>query len=932
MKPILYVLLLPIIALALPPQTQSNTSPKAGNEATHLAPHTPIATRGETIYAVSAGGGTVLQRTITNREWTPVAIPHHFRQISGLSVSGDDLFIVDALEPAVYLVSLKDFQPQPLHVGPPLQQPSEISVVGDHVFVLDRAEPVLLDMFRGEVTRVEFKSGLPISRGTYLGSFGDSLVVAAPDQGAILVLSHVTSETEGTLTELVCKDPRCLTSVNKSPVEPLTDVLPQTEKIDRIRHPGSVALAEGIVYFVDRGNASVAASSSRVFRPVELLFSDHRVKRPGRIALTSTSIVILDDSTNDVAIWPLLVPAEIVVDVKTSESLSAIYGYLFRNNILPTKITGLDDSVEKTLRNERALLSPYVPSLDIVICGLNPTLCKNGSVKRTLRDQTPIVVPNLYSESYIDAMVLKLDGTHALKKDVDRSIRSPELGLWKTEQKLRQMNPQFKRKVLSIRDQRNGTFIIPVEHVRYVAAVLDRDLEKPTSDLSAVASRHKSLTVHSLQEVQAVPQQDAVKALMVKKDKSSFQDAYDRMLRTINYIHPNGGRIPYIGVAEKDIECENPDFEQSVCMENPDVLQSIPQSAAVNAIQKFSDRFRDFDKLDHGTAIAAIIGARHTDFSGKGLIAPEARVVPLSTEDTELGEDIRKAFNVRNAHIFNLSLSFKEGQIPKTLAKYMSGSPSAAAYRAAALFIISAPDDGKPVCGERVVYPICWGLQPNVLVVAGSLIDGSGLIPNDGGSNWGKAYVHVAAPGVGFGVSGRNGNYVPIAGTSFAAPLVTATAALLYEQNIDNPVLIKQRIIATSDPVSGYEDRVFGGLLNVSLAVSNPKRGLLVDEHKNTKVIDVVPGQFLYIVWSSGSITLPLQNVLRLTRRGDGYRIVYQDPSETTQLRIQDDVSYEAKRPWKIQYSVVSEGQTRNQGKIITNVLSDYRDYVGPIP
>jgi hypothetical protein len=213
-----------------------------------------------------------------------------------------------------------------------------------------------------------------------------------------------------------------------------------------------------------------------------------------------------------------------------------------------------------------------------------------------------------------------------------------------------------------------------------------------------------------------------------------------------------------------------------------------------------------------------------------------------------------------------------------------------------------------------------------VLVVSATTLDGKALIDDEGdvpGSNWNRRMVHVAAPGIGFYAPGRDNSYVPLHGTSFAAPLVTATAALLYRQGIADPWLIKQRIIATVDRKGALVEKVFsGGLLNVARAVTAPTKAVL--RSSGTLVVDVEP-QPIEVRWDTGSRTLPLANVRRLTRMDTGdYRIVYLD-EVTDSLVIQEGVQ---PGPWPFHYWQEDADGTRIRA---SGQIESFRDYVGPI-
>ena len=90
-------------------------------------------------------------------------------------------------------------------------------------------------------------------------------------------------------------------------------------------------------------------------------------------------------------------------------------------------------------------------------------------------------------------------------------------------------------------------------------------------------------------------------------------------------------------------------------------------------------------------------------------------------------------------------------------------------------------DDGRPL--------------ENVIIVS-ALTDGGGLTPD---SNRGDTAVQIAAPGNNIYSTVQGGGFDVITGTSQAAPLVTATAALLLAEHDTYPSAVKGRLLATCD-------------------------------------------------------------------------------------------------------------------------------------
>lgn len=919
----------------------------SGSPSAIVASDSPLAAYQGFVYAVAEDHKHLLRKSVAPGSWRVFETNTNFSNIRGLTSvnssatllkstsSGSplgNLYVADAGDNSIYRIGIDNSTSELLYRGDSITAPGEISVSGNTLFISTSQNTLfVLDLDEKTISPLDVGDPLPSYGHIHLAASGDVLLVSNSLAGVLFSVTNPLWPKQAVRIDYLCQQSSAGCQLKQSRGL-LQAVLPPADKVTALQRAGPIGLSGGVIYTVDPVGKQVFASAQHTLRPIRLYSWDHKVDNPSSILLTETNIILLDSATRNIAVWPLLTPTEIVVDVKTSESLSAIYNYLYGQGILPTRVTSLRNSVEKTLRDQGALLSPYVTSLNLVMCGLNPGICQKGSIKQNLASGMPLTIPDLYSEDYIDLRQVTLDGSHTLDYELDHGIRSDAFDVWKSEGKLRQLNPQYRGSLFPIKLKRKGTFTVPVELVRYLVAVPQNDLTSQSSTLAQIQERYSNdLTVYSLREVRATLQQDpSVQQYLVGLDAASFQAAYAKLRETINFRHPtplSSHPISYIGVADEIIDCDNPDITD-VCSMPVNEITSTPQSL-VHTPPVTPATFRVFQKTDHGTAIAGLLAARHTQYTGIGLVAPEGYVVPLTSKEPPLADEIKSAVLQTGAQVFNLSFAFDDGPPPQKIADEITlGTPNTLVN---AIFIVAAPDDGKPVCGGTISYPICWANQPNVIGVAATLLDGSDLIPNDEGPAWGKEYVQVAAPGIGFGAPALNGNYVPVAGTSFAAPLVSATAALLIEQGVTDPRLIKQRIIATTTVKGPYKDKVKGGLLNVDRAVSHVAEGVLVDASGNEKVVQLVRGGKIYVTSGKGNFYIDLKNVLRLTQqKGGTYRIIFQDQYDPSKLEVWDGVSFSTTARWKIKYRIAA-APGAPLGPQLPDDLADYADYFGPI-
>jgi len=225
------------------------------------------------------------------------------------------------------------------------------------------------------------------------------------------------------------------------------------------------------------------------------------------------------------------------------------------------------------------------------------------------------------------------------------------------------------------------------------------------------------------------------------------------------------------------------------------------------------------DCASHGTAVASIIAARPVPGVGFRGLAPAARVLPVRISEQQvvdggtvgrtvppvaLVEAIRYAVS-HGAHVMNISVVL-----------YQDHPEVRAAVREAvdADVVVVAAVGNLHDRGDPTPYPAAY---PGVIGVGAIGPDGARLPRSQVGS-----YVDIVAPGGQITAATRVAGHATYEGTSFAAPFVAATAALLRQYRPDEPAdAVARRIFATADPAPGGT-----GSTEYGHGVLNPYRAL----------------------------------------------------------------------------------------------------------
>ena len=213
----------------------------------------------------------------------------------------------------------------------------------------------------------------------------------------------------------------------------------------------------------------------------------------------------------------------------------------------------------------------------------------------------------------------------------------------------------------------------------------------------------------------------------------------------------------------------------------------------------------DTDLVGHGTTVSAIIAGRSDDSAGVIGIAPKARILPVRVlnEENRYNDAIIVAKGVRwavdhGARVINLSLGGSGESAPLAAALDYAFAKD--------VVVVACTGNVSASTSSEVWYP---AREPGVLAVAGMDRDGIALWP---GSITGKETV-VTAPATQLVGARAGGGYWEVQGTSFAAPMVSATAALIRSRwptmpagEVINRIIktAKDRGVPGRDPVYGF--------------------------------------------------------------------------------------------------------------------------------
>ncbi|MEU4238449.1 type VII secretion-associated serine protease mycosin [Actinoplanes sp. NPDC026619] len=217
----------------------------------------------------------------------------------------------------------------------------------------------------------------------------------------------------------------------------------------------------------------------------------------------------------------------------------------------------------------------------------------------------------------------------------------------------------------------------------------------------------------------------------------------------------------------------------------------------------------------HGTAVASIIAAKPAGETGFQGLAPDATIVPVRISEQEevdgkavgdfgtpaqFAQAIDWAVDNGNVQVINLSLVMTDDN--KLVAAAVKR-----AHDKGVVVVAAVGNHAKE--GNPTPYPADYDG-----VIGVGAVNSAGVRADF--SQHGD-YVDLAAFGQPVTAAGRGSGHDSVQGTSFSAPFVSATAALILQRFPElNPDQVLRRMQATADPAPGgaSSDDYGAGLLN----------------------------------------------------------------------------------------------------------------------
>lgn len=286
----------------------------------------------------------------------------------------------------------------------------------------------------------------------------------------------------------------------------------------------------------------------------------------------------------------------------------------------------------------------------------------------------------------------------------------------------------------------------------------------------------------------------------------------------------DGGSEVIIALIDTGVDYTHEDLEDSIWINDDEIAGNNIDDDGNGYIDDtygwnfYSDSSKVYtgEEDDHGTHCAGTIAASSDNNTGIAGIAGDTENVQImvlkalgGSDGSGTTEDVIEAINYaeeNGASIVNLSLGTSNFDYALYLTMKSSGM----------LFVVAAGNDGADN-DETATYPAAYDLG-KIISVANLQCDGTLHYS----SNYGESSVDIAAPGSYILSTTTEDTYSYMTGTSMAAPMVTAVAAMVYSYYDDISLSdVKQIVLGSSNQLDALDGLVLtGGMLDAGAALS----------------------------------------------------------------------------------------------------------------
>lgn len=269
---------------------------------------------------------------------------------------------------------------------------------------------------------------------------------------------------------------------------------------------------------------------------------------------------------------------------------------------------------------------------------------------------------------------------------------------------------------------------------------------------------------------------------------------------------------PIIAVIDAGFDITHEDLRDSILINDKEIPNNgidddnngfIDDYYGLNTDKENGDVTGKFDfHTKHGTAVAGVISSKHDNDLGIKGVSNGFKIIPIVKPDP-MARRVEKLPNLirglryaieRGADIINFSARLKvtSPELKEVLQELNDKG---------ILIIASAGNTGTLNALDR--YPGAYSEEfSNIIVVGSTDRDGN----KAASSCFGKKAVHLFAPGVEIQTTIPNNSYNFSSGTSYAAPVVAAIAALvLATHGPESKWQMRQRLIQTSNKIEELE-------------------------------------------------------------------------------------------------------------------------------